>query len=68
MKLLVVISDANGRHLEYQMTGIFNPPHIRTVEIELTNEQLEQIGLRKIGVDRGRDIYENIREVALLNE
>lgn len=65
MELLFLISDADGRYLEYQATGQLNAPRKRAVEIELTPEQIEKIGLKKIGVDCGKDVMERIESVSL---
>lgn len=66
MKLLFVINDSGARHLEYCATGIYNNPSMRCVTITLTPEQINEIGLRKIGTNSGRDVYETIQNVALL--
>jgi hypothetical protein len=68
MKLLFVISDVNGRHIEYQATGIMSKPSLRCVEIELTSDQLSKIALKKIGINCGVEVYESIQEVAILTE
>lgn len=66
MKILFVISDVYGRYLEYEHTGVFNVPNRRAVEIELTSEQIEKIGISKIGFDCGSDVMETIESVSLL--
>ena len=68
MELLFIISDVNGRYMEYQATGHLNNPHKRAVEIELTPEQVEKIGLKKIGVNSGMDVMETIESVSLKAE
>jgi len=66
MKLLFVINDSGARHLEYCATGVYNHPSMRCVEIDLTEDQIKLIGLRKIGTNGTRDVFETIQEVALL--
>ena len=34
-------------------------PSYRSVSIELTPEQMEKIKLLKVGIDRGKDVYES---------
>lgn len=51
--------------MEYEHTGILNAPNRRAVEIELTPEQVEKIGIRKIGVNCGRDLMETVESVSL---
>lgn len=65
MKILFVINDGDGRYMEYEHTGILNAPTRRAVEIELTPEQVEKIGIRKIGVNCGKDVMETIESVSL---
>ena len=45
MKLLFVISEYNRWYSEYVKTGHYSPLQSRSVEIELSKEQIEQIGL-----------------------
>ena len=66
MKLLFVINDSGARHLEYCATGIYNHPSMRCVVLTLTPDQINEIGLKKIGTNSGRDVYETIQEVSLL--
>lgn len=65
MKILFVINDGDAHYMEYEHTGILNAPNRRAVEIELTPEQVEKIGIRKIGVNCGRDVMESIESVSL---
>ena len=67
MKLLIIINDGYSKYLEYEYTGILNAPNRRSVEIELTPEQINKISLRKIGVDKGKDVTESIESISLLN-
>ncbi len=66
MKIIFILNDIDARYMEYQHTGILNAPNRRAVEIELTPEQVEKIGIRKIGVDHGRDITETIESISLI--
>ena len=68
MKILFLINDSDGRYLEYEHTGVLNAPHKRAVKIELTSEQLEQIGIRKIGISCGKDLMETIESVSICSE
>ena len=65
MKILFVINDGDARYMEYEHTGILNAPNRRAVEIELTPEQVEKLGIRKIGVSCGKDIVETVESVSL---
>ena len=67
MKILFVINDGDGRYLEFEHIGILNAPHRRSVEIELTPEQIDKIGIRKIGVSYGKDITETIESISLMD-
>ena len=68
MKILFVINDGAARYLEYEHTGILNAPNRRSVEIELTQEQVEKIGIRKIGFSYGKDIQETIETISAVLE
>ncbi len=65
MKLLFVLDDRNRCYMEYEYSGIMPSPKRRAVEIELTKEQVEKLGIRKLGVDCGRDIMETIESISL---
>lgn len=65
MKILFVINDGDARRMEYEYTGVLNAPNRRAVEIELTPEQVEKIGIRKIGVSCGKDVMETVESVSL---
>jgi hypothetical protein len=66
MKILFVINDGNARRLEYEYTGIFNAPNRRSVEIELSEAQLTQLGIKKIGTDKGNAVYETIESISTI--
>lgn len=65
MKIVFVINNVGARYVEYKDTGVLNAPNRRAVEIELTPEQVEKIGIRKIGFDCGEDVMETIESVSL---
>lgn len=65
MKILFVINDGDGKYMDYTHTGVLNSPNRRSVEIELTPEQVEKIGIKKIGYDCGRDVMETVESVSL---
>lgn len=65
MKLIFVINDGDGRYLEYCHTGVLNAPNRRSVEIELSENQIKEIGLQKIGANCGKDVMESIESVSL---
>jgi hypothetical protein len=68
MKILFVINDGNARHMEYEYTGVFNAPNRRSVEIELSDEQLKQLGIKKIG-SKGLDpVFETIESISTICE
>jgi hypothetical protein len=66
MKLLFVLNDSWGVQMYLEHTGILIAPHRRSVEIELTEEQIKKINKQKIGIDRGIDKYETIESISLL--
>ena len=68
MKIIFIINDSLGQHIAYQATGVLNSPKRRAVEIELTKEQVDKIGIKKIGRDRGIEITETIESVSLKSE
>jgi len=68
MKIIFIINDSLGQYIAYQATGVLNSPNRRTVEIELTKEQVDKIGIKKIGRDRGIEITETIESVSLKSE
>lgn len=65
MKIIFVINDSPARYMEYQHTGTLNAPNRRAVEIELTIEQIEKIGIQKNGIDCGKDVMEIIESVSV---
>lgn len=66
MKILFVMNDGLDRMIEYEHTGILNAPYRRAVEIELTEEQIKSIGIRKLGVSCGKQLYEDIESISLI--
>ena len=62
MKITFILSDTWGawNHMEYNNTRI--SPAKRTVSIELTPEQIDQIGIRVVGNNCGRAMMETIQE------
>lgn len=65
MKLIFIINDGLGQYIAYQATGVLNAPKRRSVEIELTKEQVDKINLKIIGTDKGIKISETIESVSL---
>ena len=65
MRIIFVINDSYKKYVEYQNTGVLNAPNRRAVEIELTPEQIEKIGVKKIGIDCGKDVIETIESVSV---
>lgn len=49
MKLLFVINNIQEAYYEYENTGSMPAVKKRSVEIELTDEQVRKIGIRNIG-------------------
>ena len=66
MKILIILNDSTRVINTYINTGIYNEPHRRAVEIKLTEDQVKKIGKRKIGIDKGIDVYETIESVSIL--
>lgn len=63
MKLLFILSDCDARMIFLQTTsGITR----RAVEIELTQEQIEKLTLKKMGTNCGRDVHETIESISVL--
>jgi hypothetical protein len=62
MKILFVINDGDVKYMDYIHTGVLNAPNRRAVEIELTPEQVEKIGIKKIC---GKDVMETVESVSL---
>lgn len=65
MKILFVINDGDGKYMDYIHTGVLNAPNRRAVEIELIPDQVEKIGIRKIGVNCGKDVMETVESISL---
>ena len=63
-----MINDSEARYLEYISTGILNTPARRSVVIELTPDQVEKIGIRKLGVNGVRNVMESIESVSICSE
>ena len=68
MVLTVVIANTWETTCRLQHENEWVPYSKRTVHIELTPEQTEKLRLRKVGVDRGRDVTECIADVFFENE
>lgn len=49
MKLLFIINNIQEAYYEYENTGSMPAVKKRSVEIELTDEQVRKIGIRNIG-------------------
>ena len=68
MKILFVMNDGIDRLIEYEHTGVMNAPYRRAVEVELTDDQIKKIGIRPLGIDRGKQTYETIESISLIPE
>lgn len=68
MKLLFVINNIQEAYYEYENTGSMPAVKKRSVEIELTDEQVRKIGIRNIGYSSRTPITETIESVSLLLE
>lgn len=68
MKLLFVINNIQEAYHEYKNTGSMPAVKKRSVEIELTDEQVRKIGIRNIGYSSRTPITETIESVSLLLE
>ena len=68
MKILFVMNDGIDRLIEYEHTGVMNAPYRRAVEVELTDDQIKKIGIRPLGIDQGKQIYETIESISLIPE
>ena len=66
MKIIFVINDADAKYVEYEHTGVLKSPNRRAVEIELTSDQVQKIGLKSTGYyNNGKDVIETIESVSL---
>ena len=65
MEIIFIINDSPARYIEYQHAGVLNAPNRRAVKIELTPEQIKQIGIKKIGFDCGNDVMETIESISV---
>ena len=67
MKVGFVISNLHAVRMDLVHAQISSEPTRRAVTIDLTPEQIEQIGLRVVGVDRGEDRFEEITQVFIVD-
>jgi hypothetical protein len=65
MVITFVIGDMYGHRLDMMYTGKAPTMKKRVASIELTPEQIAKISLKKVGVDLGKDQYEEIMEIFL---
>jgi hypothetical protein len=65
MKLYVRFGDQASTGLSYSYTGIVEPTTYRMVEIEFTEEQIDQLVKRKITEAGGIGVYETREVIAL---
>lgn len=65
MKLTVVIVNTWRTYMAITHENSFLPYARRTVQIELTPEQVAAIAPRKLGEDCGKDVFEETGEVWL---
>jgi len=63
MKLTFIIADELANRMRLQYENEFFPYRKRTVSIELTQEQIEQIGIKEVGIFEGTKVWEVIHEV-----
>ena len=66
MKLLFIITNQWVAYMDYEHTGTMPQLKKRAVDIELTAEQIKQIGLQKIGFDLGKPVMEAIESVNIM--
>ena len=65
MKLTVMLVDTWRTQMALNYENSYMPYIRRTVQIELTAEQIKAIQPRKVGEDRGKYVFEEIGEVWL---
>ena len=46
ISILFVVNDTMNKYHEYQATGVMNQVKRRAVEIELTSEQIKELGIK----------------------
>lgn len=65
VKLHFILADTYRTYLATAFDNEHVPYRKRIVTIELTPEQMEAIKPRKVGVDQGKDVYEEVLDVIL---
>ena len=68
MKITFIIANTWETAMRLNFENECVPYRKRIVTIDLTPEQKEKLILRKVGVDRGQDVYEEIIECFIENE
>jgi len=64
-KLTVVLANRWETQITLVNLGEYKPTRKRTVQIMLTDEQLEMLRLRQVGTDADKPVYEEIETVWL---
>lgn len=67
MKLRIVINDSLSTQMHMQFTGGQMSITRRVIDIELTNEQIGQIALKKLGMDCGKPYFETVESTCLID-
>ncbi len=65
VKLHFILADTHRTYIAVVHENEHVPYRKRIVTIELTPEQLKAIEPRKVGVDRGKAVYEELLDVML---
>jgi hypothetical protein len=65
IKLIFIINDFHAVRLSAMITGSMISMNRRSVVIDLCESQIMKLGLKKIGVENGRDLFETIESISL---
>jgi hypothetical protein len=68
MKVLFVINSKELSIIEMVHTGHFPAIKRRSVEIKLTNEQVEQLEIKRLGSSNGKPVFEAIESISEIIE
>ena len=63
MKITFILANNHAARMDVIHANFSSTPPKRSVTIDLTPEQIEKIGIKKIGTNYGKDVYEEIHDV-----
>ena len=68
MKVTFILANIHGAYLDSMYTGVQRVPEKRTTTIELTEEQIKKIGIKEVGRNCERTMYEDITDCFIEKE